>query len=142
MAGQKILVAYDGSGQSDKALEWAIDLAKQMPAEILLVSVCNLPLHHFEEAPTYVERYNTTYRQNIATMLEKKKAGCTSPGLTINIRVREGHPVDEIIRCAQEEKADLIIVGNRGLGGFGQLLLGSVAHKLVTYSPIPVIVIK
>ena len=48
----------------------------------------------------------------------------------------------EIIACAERERADLIVIGTRGTSGFAKLLLGSVASGVVTYSPIPVLVVK
>jgi len=56
--------------------------------------------------------------------------------------IQEGNPADAIIKYAKKIEADIIICGTRGYGGFGALLLGSVAHKLVTYAKIPVLVVK
>jgi len=50
-------------------------------------------------------------------------------------------PAPTLIAVANDVDADLIVTGSRGLGGFGELLLGSVSHQLVLHAPVPVVVI-
>ena len=54
----------------------------------------------------------------------------------------EGEPVTEILRCAEYEKADLIVMGSRGLSQFKRLLIGSVSHKLTELAPCPTLTVK
>jgi len=63
-------------------------------------------------------------------------------GVKVTAVTLKGNTPDEIIRFATAENASLIVVGTRGSGGFQRLLLGSVAHALVTHSHIPVLVAK
>jgi nucleotide-binding universal stress UspA family protein len=91
----------DGSSGSTRALEWAIQLAKALEAEVVAVYVLELL------SPTAV-----------------------GYGLA-----------PTLIAIASDLQADLIVTGSRGLGGFGELLLGSVSHQLVLHAPMPVVVI-
>ncbi len=53
-----------------------------------------------------------------------------------------GHAAEEILRAAKEGKVDLIVMGSRGLGGIGSLLLGSVAQSILSASEVPVLVVR
>jgi len=63
-------------------------------------------------------------------------------GIAAKTIVLEGDPADQLIEYAKGERADLIICGTRGLGGFEAFLLGSVAYKLFIHSSVPVLVVK
>ena len=141
MNGKRYVVAYDGSVNSKKALELAVDLAQSVSAEIFLVTVCDQILQQFEDVSLSMEM-EREYEQHFADKAEEGRIYCESKGIKAHTQVLLGHPADEIIQFARQEKADLIVSGTRGLGGFAQLLLGSVAHKLVTYSPVPVLIVK
>ncbi len=58
------------------------------------------------------------------------------------VSIAEGNAAAEIVRVAREEKADLIVVGARGLGGLQRLLLGSVSEKVLAAAPCPVLIVK
>lgn len=144
MVGKKFIVAYDGSPDSKKALEMAIDLANKVSAELFVVSVCEpfaLGAGAIGEGAVYWDT-EKEYKRVVEQKTETVRKYCEEKNLNVHAQVLTGHPVDEIIKYAQTEKADLIITGTRGHGGFARLLLGSVAHKLVTYSDIPVLVVK
>ncbi|HWR38914.1 MAG TPA: universal stress protein [Patescibacteria group bacterium] len=141
MAEKKFVVAYDGSAHAKKALEWAVDLAQKLSAEIFIVTVSERTLHHLEESYHLIE-LEKQYHQKFVEEAEEGKTLCEKQGVVAHADVLEGHPADEVIKYARKQKADLIVSGTRGLGGFGQLLLGSVAHKLVTYSDTPVVIVK
>ena len=141
MAEMKFVVAYDGSAHAQKALNWAMELAQKLSAEIFIVTVSERTLHHLEETHHLIE-LEKLYHQKFVEEAEEGRAVCQKHGIVAYAEVLEGHPADEVIKFARKQKADLIISGTRGLGGFGQLLLGSVAHKLVTYSDTPVVIVK
>jgi len=140
MAFKKFIVAYDGSADSDKALVIAGDLAQNLVAKILLVSVYEIPAT-LSDASGYSD-WATDLEKIHKEKVEKGKKYCEEKGIEVNAEVLQGSPAEEIIKYAQQEKADMIIAGTRGLGGFGRLLLGSVAHNLVNYSTIPVLIVK
>ncbi|MBP1763625.1 MAG: nhaX 1 [Firmicutes bacterium] len=141
MAFKKILVAYDGSPDSEKALTMAASLAQDLAAVILLTSVVSTIPVAVSEDMDY-STWETNAEKIYAEKVEAAKKYCQEMHIEIHTKVLHGNPASEIINYARQEKADMIIAGTRGLGGFGQLLLGSVAHQLVTYSDIPVMIVK
>jgi len=141
MADQKIIVAYDGSPDSDKALNLAANLAKALGASIDLVSV-------FYVTPLITEGVADT-DSLIAAMGDQLKKTSSSGmalaealGVTANAVTLEGNVADEIIRYADETKAFMIVAGTRGMGGFERMLVGSVAQALVAHATVPVLVVK
>ncbi|HWR40539.1 MAG TPA: universal stress protein [Patescibacteria group bacterium] len=129
------VVSYDGSVYSEKAVKWAIDLAGMTGAKIVLLAVCDTSLALLMDLEMDSCRW-------IRTKIAERARLCQECGFPVTYQMRKGHVVEEIIKYAREEEADLIIAGTRGMGGFGKLLLGSVAHKLVTYSTVPVLIVK
>ncbi|MDU2064110.1 MAG: universal stress protein [Sporomusaceae bacterium] len=140
MAGKKLIVAYDGSTDSKKALTMAVDYAKEITSEIYILSVYDV--HYALADGAYYSEFAKESEQAFEEKMTLGKKFCEEQGIAVTTEVLQGDPADEIIKYARRQKADLIITGTRGLGGFAQLLLGSVAHRLVTYSPIPVLVVK
>ena len=65
-----------------------------------------------------------------------------SKGVTCEVLVRDGQPFVQIIRCAREVKADLIVMGSHGRSGLAQMLIGSVAEKVVRKAPCSVLIVK
>ena len=136
----KILVPVDGSAFSLKAVETACDLAKsQPPSEVVLVAV-SLSLYDLEDEGHYVA--DKLKRQAEAALAAAKmKAG--EKGVTPKSLLASGvSAADEIVQVAKGEKADLIVIGSRGLAGKTKSFLGGTASKVVTYSPCSVLVVK
>ncbi len=141
MSVKKLLVAFDGSADSEKALDWACAMARQVEGTVHVIFVLELYDYFALEGGAYVpleEIYREKADQKLAEIREKYK----KDGLPIITLVRKGVADVEIIRYAHDISADLIICGTRGLGGIARALLGSVAHKLVTYSDLPVLIVK
>jgi nucleotide-binding universal stress UspA family protein len=146
----KIIVAVDGSKYS----RWATDLLVGLP----LAEEPEVEIMHVVDVPTVTESLIApsmaqTYRKGSAAMAEKKfelaqrltaqalervRARWTRVGAIIT----RGPVADTIVARARKEKADLIIVGARGLSNIQRFLLGSVSQKLVTYAPCSVLVVK
>lgn len=138
MALTKVILAYDGSEYSQKALEWLMNFAEQTTILTVIVKVLELPY----DLESGMEAGVKSIRKGLKEQLEKVVFAFTEKGISAKAILLEGEAASQLIKYAKKERADLIICGTRGLGGFESLLLGSVAHKLVTYSPVPVLVIK
>jgi len=74
--------------------------------------------------------------------LIKGQETTTNKGIDSKIILKEGNITNEIIKLAQNEKCNLIIVGNKGLGATARFFLGSVSNKLVNNSPCSILIIK
>ena len=139
---KKILVGLDGSTGSARALAWAIELAKALKAEIVAVhvvelltpSALGLGLAPIELPDDWVDDLRHRFEDQWTAPLKQA-------GVRYRTIFETGAPAPALIAIAKEEEPDLIVTGSRGLGGFGELLLGSVSHQLVLHAQLPVAVI-
>ncbi|OAS19702.1 universal stress protein [Paenibacillus oryzisoli] len=140
MLYSKILVAYDGSEASDKALDSAIKLAQlNHYSKLEIIHIFNMPTYdvggQYLVPPIEIEQ---AYSEDVVAKIKKKISNFTN----VNIEVRKGSIAKQILQYAQEIHADLIVVGSRGLNSLGEFVLGSVSHNVVQHAPIPVLIIK
>ncbi|ADY00803.1 MAG: universal stress protein [Vulcanisaeta sp.] len=138
----KILVGFDGSKAGEKALDYAINIAKTFNAKLYI-------LHVIEEGKIAVAPDSSMYPALIETMerqgrdlLSKAVDRAKSLGVNAEGLLEVGtDAADTIISIANNLNVDLIIVGSRGLKGLTRFLLGSVSEKVVRYANKPVLVI-
>lgn len=139
---RKIVVGLDGSTGSARALNWAIGMAKALDSEVIAVHVFQLvpavPAAYGLAPVPYSDEWQQQLRQEFETewCAPLKKAG-----VSYRTTFEMGSPAPTLIAVAQREQADLIVTGTRGLGGFKELMLGSVSHQLVLHANVPVVVI-
>jgi nucleotide-binding universal stress UspA family protein len=135
----RILVPVDGSAHSLKAVETACDLAKaQAPSSVVLISVA-IEIPELGEGRYIYEKMKGQAEAALAQAKEfAQKCGTVSEVLLAT----GPSPSEEIVQVAKDEKADLIVIGSRGLAGKTKSFLGSTASKVVTYAPCSVLVVK
>lgn len=138
-----IVVPVDFSPSAEKAFAWALALAEKWQARILLLHVVSLPV----PAPV-VMGIHLHLTDLEAALLAEAKAKMRElltrlPSKTVQIeaKVTSGHPVATICRTAEQEQADLIVIGSHGRSGLRHILLGSVAEQVVRYAPCAVAVV-
>ncbi len=136
---ERIIVAYDGSTQAQKAFGHALQPAKAFQSEVLVVSVFRPP-----EPATRVEL--DAVIDEARQKLEAAFAGLRTAGQQAGVRIRTevmvGHPAEQIIVAAEQESAGLIAMGRRGKGTFGRWLMGSVSEKVLRYAHCAVLVVQ
>ncbi|MBN3525019.1 universal stress protein [Paenibacillus apiarius] len=144
MVFQRILVAYDSSEPSRKALEHAISIAENNAATHLrVVHVFQFPQYFVgtayatASAETNEELYE--YAERIQQEAEQKTALL---GERAEVALLQGPPGQSIVAEAEDHKCDLIIIGSRGLSGLKEFVLGSVSHHVVQHAKVPVLVMK
>jgi nucleotide-binding universal stress UspA family protein len=135
----KLIVAYDGSKQSEKAYKLALDMASKYSAKMIVLSVARLP-----EPPVAVEleavlESATEYFEGHFKCLKEL---AESAGVEAIFQVKVGHPAEQIVRMANEEEADAIVMGHRGESLLQRWLLGSVAKRVMSYAHCTVIVVR
>ena len=142
-----IVVGTDGSDTARKAVQEAADLAKQVGATMEIVSayapVSNQRLR--EEARQAPEdlQWMVTAREDVDALLKETKELAEGAGVkTVNLHPREGDPADAILDVAEEQSADLIVVGNKGMSGAKRFLLGSVPNKVSHHAPCSVLIVR
>lgn len=139
----KIVVAYDGSELSKKALQRAINLAKQdEKVEVNVITAIPRPvatIYNYGAIGDTVEEANLEVAREM--MKEVEETLKEIPNKTETYIV-EGNPARKIEEFAENNNADLIIMGSRGLGGIKELFLGSVSHHVVQKASCEVIIVK
>lgn len=140
----RILVAYDGSKLSEKALNIAVDLLKQSPEiELDVATVYEFP-KGLESFGLYNEGLLKEFRYSTEQMMEKVNKKLESEQLPNKFRtyILEGNSAKVLIDFANERDTDLIIMGSRGLSGLKEVFLGSVSHYVVQHADCPVLIVK
>jgi nucleotide-binding universal stress UspA family protein len=138
----KILVPLDQSENATRALEYALKLAKLAESEITLLCVVNTISYTAEsyvsasQLEDLLEESARNYLEDLVKRTEKEH------GMKLKTMVKRGQPVSVIIDTAQKEHMDLIVMGSRGLGGFKEMLFGSVSHGVTSHANIPVMIVK
>jgi nucleotide-binding universal stress UspA family protein len=137
---KKILNPIDGSEHSIRSTRYAIELARLLDAEIIL-------LHCHARFPIVLSE---PYFQQAVNKINKMSEDLVEPFIQIleqgdvkfEIRILEGAPGNRIPDVIKIEKIDLIVMGSRGVTDFEGLFLGSVAHQVLHKSDCPVFISK
>lgn len=137
----KILVAYDGSKQSDTALGRSVELALKTDSSLFIVSVvpdlCITELNDNE----CIRLYRILMEES-KKLMSKIKQDLKRTALKVETKVKFGSPAEKILSTAKKEKADMIVIGSRGRHDNGRFLLGGVSSKIIAYAPCEVLVVR
>jgi len=145
LAVSKVLVGIDGSDHSFRAAQYALEISKKYGAKLIAVTVTYMPaksrmsqqeaievgagLSEMDKAKTWFESFTQSARENKIDLKTEL--------------VNSQRPVDYVIlEYAEKEGIDLIVIGTRGRSGLSKIVLGSVASRIVTYSHVPLLVVK
>ena len=137
---KEIVVAIDGSEGSEAAIQEAIQLASAVGAQLTFAYV-RKPPSSLLGSPYYechLARDLGWARAQVDAALDRAREA----SLEARGEVLEGNPVDEILRFADNSRADLIVMGSRGHGALAGALLGSVSSGVVQHANLPVLVAK
>jgi nucleotide-binding universal stress UspA family protein len=141
-----IVVGTDGSDTANEAARQATELAKAVGANINLVSafepVGNQRLREERQQVPDDMQWMVNEREDVNATLEEAKDQISQAGIEVQTHARQGDPADAILDVAEEQNADLIIVGNKGMSGAKRFLLGSVPNKVSHHAPCSVMIIR
>jgi nucleotide-binding universal stress UspA family protein len=139
---ESIVVGTDGSPSAEAAVRRAVEVARGSGALVHLVTA-------YPDIPSYRERIASTAKRDpidlreVAESVLARAAGeLGSRGVEVETHAREGEPASVIMEVAQEQNADLIVVGARGLTAIQRFLLGSVSSKLSHHAPCSVMIVR
>jgi nucleotide-binding universal stress UspA family protein len=141
-----IVVGTDGSETAGSAVRQAIELAKMDGAKLDIVSAYE-PISQERlrgesaELPGDV-RHAVNPREDVNLTLDAAAGEAKQAGVEVQTYPREGDPADAILDVAEEIKADLIVVGNKGMTGAKRFLLGSVPNKISHHAPCGVWIVR
>jgi nucleotide-binding universal stress UspA family protein len=143
---RSIVVGTDGSETARKAVQQATELAKQVGASVSLVSayepVSNARMRDEKrEVPKDME-WMVNPREDVEATLKEASEEVDGAGVKVETFAREGDAADAILDVAEEQNADLIVVGNKGMTGAKRFLLGSVPNKVSHHAPCSVLIIR
>jgi nucleotide-binding universal stress UspA family protein len=143
---KKILYCTDFSENSTPARACAVDYARSFQAELVVVHVMSsrlLGYPFFEDtAADDMAELRHRLEDRVKEELEAVAEECGQQCPLVRASVRSGSVANEIVRCAEEMSADLIVMGTHGWSGLKQLLLGSVAENVLRMATCPVLIVR
>jgi nucleotide-binding universal stress UspA family protein len=143
---RQIVVGTDGSETAGKAVAQAAELAASVGSVLLIVSAFE-PVggsrlrEETVQAPDDV-RWMVNPREDVDATLATAIEVAEEKGVAVRTFARQGDPADAILDVAEEEHADLIVVGNKGMTGAKRFLLGSVPNKVSHHAPCSVLIVR
>jgi len=145
----RILVPTDGSKTAQKAARYAVDLAKELKASIIVLSVFDwtsfigsISAASFA-GPEALNPIESSLQEAAKKHAEAVKRVCDKQGVQSKTVITTGHPVDDIVQEAKRSKADLIVMGSHGRSALAAAVLGSVAYGVIHRDmKTPVLVVK
>ena len=138
-----IIVGVDGSGHSQRALEWAMKEAAIRHAPLTVLTVHEAVAGYFGGVSLYSDDPERTeaVRQAVQAETDKALAALEGPHPeSVKVTAVHGFPVEEIIKAGGD--ADMIVLGSRGVGGFDRLMMGSVSSQVAHHAACPVVIVR
>jgi nucleotide-binding universal stress UspA family protein len=137
---ENILVAVDGSKHSDAAFDVAMDITQKYSSQLFVLHVFQGGTGSGTLVSSGVEDDNRSIGQQILNSYEAKAKERRLQNVRMLLQM--GDAAQRIMETASEVKCGLLILGSRGRGGFKELLLGSVSHKITNHADSPVLIAK
>jgi nucleotide-binding universal stress UspA family protein len=150
---KKILIAFDGSDQSKRALHYALVLSEKFNSELIILTVYHRPVFPAlnpdedlegkaidSDFTEYLETIKRSYINILSYAEEIAKSDW--PSVKYVALLEEGRPSTEIMSTVESEAVDLVVLGNRGIGGVSGWVLGSTSKSVVEDCKKPVLVVK
>ena len=141
-----ILIATDGSDLAQKAVQQGLDLARHLKAAVTAITVTapwpvgetgalmtTLPLRDYQDL---VRRHAEEILAPVRNLASQLGVACEA------VHVSDEHPAEGIVEHAKAKSCDLIVMASHGRRGLAKMLLGSQATRVLTYSPVPVLICK
>jgi nucleotide-binding universal stress UspA family protein len=146
----KVLVAVDGSENSGRALDFALDLAEKYGAALTVLNVSSSPvMGAVPLEPTSISGEGMiAFAKDLTKIHEEILSKAVAhareikPNVMVSSKVREGDPAAEIVAEARDAGFDVVVVGHRGLGRVRELFLGNISEKVVHLASCAVIIVK
>ena len=137
-----IIVGVDGSGHSQRALEWAMKEAAIRHVPLTVLTVHEAIRGYFSGVAVYPDDPARTEQARTAAQAETDKVLAALDGPrpdSVTVKAVHGFPVEELVNAGKN--ADMIVLGSRGAGGFTRLLMGSTASQVSQHAHCPVLIV-
>ncbi len=143
---ERIVVGTDGSDSAKEAVRQAASIADLTGASLHVVSayepVSNRRVASESEGAPADIQHEFGPREDVNFALDGAAAIARDKGVEVKPHARDGDPADAILAVAEEEEADLIVVGNKGMTGARRFLLGSVPNKVSHHADCSVVIVR
>lgn len=147
---KNVLVAVDASENSDRALDFALDLTEKFGADLTILNVSeSLPMTAVQpdlnassgaNIPVIPRDFMKIHEEILFKAVARAKSA--KPHLTVSSVLREGDPAVEIVNCAKEGGFDIVVVGHKGIGKMKEFFVGSISEKVAHLVSCPVVIVK
>ena len=142
----RIVVGTDGSETATEAVKTAIELAKLSKGKLEIVSAyAPIPQDRLKQEVEGISgdvSHVVNPREDVQFILDNAAAEAKKAKVDVVTHPREGDPADAILDVAEENGADLVLIGNKGMTGARRFLLGSVPNKISHHAPCDVWIVK
>ena len=135
---RNIVLAYDGSKFSNKALQEAVLMAKSSGGNLLILSVVDITEEFESEAPGLTDRMT----EKLLRLTQKALEKAVKAKIKARMEVHVGDAYEMIVGVAKKKKADIIVMGSHGRTGLTRLLMGSVTSRVIGHAPCSVLVVR
>lgn len=149
---RRILVPYDGSKYSEKALSRVMELAHNLDSQVFLFSVINvdyisppgmLGLIRAKSEKESMKKWEKTVKTDSEKMLKSAAKKCQEKGITVSYSIGKGNIANEILNFSKKKKISLIVIGSQGLHGIEKFkTLGSVSRRVSEHAVCPVLIVR
>lgn len=149
---QNIVVGTDFSETATRAVQQAAEIAKAFEAKLHIVTAfkpamtTNIAASSLEAMAAggadFLQEADSRIADEVDSTLDQMAKKLTSDGLSVKTYGCAGEPADALIDVAERAKADLIVVGNRGMSGVKRFVLGSVPNKISHHAPCSVLIVS
>ena len=131
------MVGVDGSATSQEAVRWALSLGEAFDAEVVAIHALGLLDRWHDPDPSA-----RSWRKTVAALVERTWcAPLARSAVAHRVEIRDGPPVDVLLAAADNEHADLLVVGSRGVGHRPELAVGSTSLRVLQAARVPVLVV-
>ncbi len=141
MIYRRILLPLDGSALAEKAVPHALAQAEQFQAELILLKVLQPLAERGPSSPSHSHAEGVS-KQLAREYLESVAAGIRQQHISVEVATIEGQAHAQIVRFAEENGVNLIVMSTRGQSGLSRWLMGSVADRVVRGATVPVLLIR
>jgi len=135
---KNIILAYDGSKFSNKALQEAINIAKSSAGSLVILSIVDITDEFESEAPGLTDKMT----ERLLKLAQMALGKAVAAKVKAKVEVHVGDAYEMIVDIAKKKKADIIVMGSHGRTGLTRLLMGSVTSRVIGHAPCSVLVVK
>ncbi|XP_044178860.1 universal stress protein Slr1101-like [Acropora muricata] len=141
--GKTIAIAVDASDHSERAFDWFMDQLYREGDKLIVIHSHELhpPALPHAMATEEWKKEVQKHEEYIKNLEDKYKKKCLAVEVPAKILVQDGHPGENVCKTALKEKANLIVVGSRGMGTIRRTILGSISDYIIHHAHIPVLVV-